>query len=470
MKKREPVDLSNSTAERHDARPEWLKGVYAGDGETPCPDPLVYEQLDRYKKNDVEYISPSLRNIALILDFDPRWASKIEFDEFHRKVLVHGASCEDSDETEINLWLVDHYDLNVPTLKVHEALVAIAKRHAFHPVRSYLESLSWDGRPRLEHFPFTYLGTPYSPIVSELFYRWAVSAVARIMRPGCKVDTCLILVGEQGTKKSSAFAELATRPWFSDTPVNLGSKDAFEQLAGVWIYELAELDSVRRAETSATKAFISAPVDHYRPSYGRCVITVERQCVFVGSTNEQEFLSDPTGSRRFWPVRTSITGPILLERIAQDRDQLWAEAVCLYNSAVPWWLDVASERELAALSETYQQHESWDDPVRTWLQGRYNVTVFDILTGALEIEKGRINRADQMRVASILRRLAWTKERRGTGVNRSWIWNPPDPNAPLPTLFEPPVQDDRPPVQDAGLDSPCPAGPVEQPPDDGFPQ
>jgi len=134
----------------------------------------------------------------------------------------------------------------------------------YHPVLNYLERCQWDGVARLDQWTVNYLGAPDTPYVRAVSSKWMISAVARVHRPGCKVDTGLILEGFQGIRKSTAIGVLAN-PWFTDEVADLGTKDSALQLAGVWILELAELDSMSRGEVSGIKAFMSRSKDRYRP-------------------------------------------------------------------------------------------------------------------------------------------------------------------------------------------------------------
>jgi putative DNA primase/helicase len=167
--------------------------------------------------------------------------------------------------------------------------------------------------------------------------RWLISAVARVFQPGAKADCCLILEGGQGIGKSSALRILGD-PWFTDEIADLGGKDASFQTQGVWIVEIAELDSMNRSEVSRIKSFMSRNVGRFRPPYGRRIVESPRQCVFAGSVNHNVYLRDETGGRRFWPVECRS---IDLAGLKRDRDQPWAEAVFKYQAGSPWWLESA---------------------------------------------------------------------------------------------------------------------------------
>jgi predicted P-loop ATPase len=334
-------------------------------------------------------------------------------------------------------------DINVTPIVVSRSVGAVTRAISVHPVRDYLRSLSWDGTPRIESWTLAYLGADDTRLNRAFGALWMISAVARIMRPGVKVDHMLILEGPQGAKKSSALKVLAGADWFTDELAEIGSKDAAQQMRGVWVIEIAELDAIGRAEVSRIKAFLTRTTDRYRPPYGRYVVEVARQCVFAGSVNPDTYLRDETGNRRFWPVRC---GSIDLDALARDRDQLWAEAVARFDAGAVWWLD---EPELIAMATAEQdaryQSDAWDALIERWLafeKRRVNhggfgyddwrdedvertahltdVSVGEILEGALGIEPARWTRADQMRVGSYLNSRKWQRYQRRTGQFREW--------------------------------------------------
>jgi putative DNA primase/helicase len=218
-------------------------------------------------------------------------------------------------------WL-QHQRICVSVDVAGQAVQAAARDHVFHPVRDYLTALRWDGTPRCSTWLNVYLGVLSSAYAAAVGERWLRSAVARVMKPGCKADCCLILEGDQGIKKSTALQKM-TEPWFTDEISELGTKDSALQTRGVWVIEIAELDAMKRPDVTRIKSFMSRSVDRFRPPYGRHLIQSPRQCVFAGSVNPGFYLRDETGGRRFWPVRC---GQILIDELVRDRNQLWAEA------------------------------------------------------------------------------------------------------------------------------------------------
>jgi predicted P-loop ATPase len=276
----------------------------------------------------------------------------------------------------------------------------VAAERPYNPLRAYLDMLAWDGVERISALLEDVLDAEKTAINLAMLRRFFVSAVARALSPGCKVDTVLILCGRQGAGKSSFFRILGGE-WFVDTAVDLRDKDSFQVLRGAWLYEWAELEALNRArDSSAAKAFLSSPIDRYRPSYGRLVIDVPRTCVIVGSTNKYDFLEDETGNRRFWPIKV---GALNVELLAKWRDQLWAEAVAAFKAGETWWLGTEDLLALATQQEAFQATDAWDGQVLE-LAMAGDFTTADVLRHALKKEVGSWTKADEMRVAKILRR------------------------------------------------------------------
>jgi putative DNA primase/helicase len=218
---------------------------------------------------------------------------------------------------------------------IGQAMLTVARLTPSHPVRNYLNGLRWDGQHRIDSWLTRYMGVAQSHYSNAVGSKWLISAVARVMRPGSKVDTALVLEGKQGIGKSRALRILGG-DWFTDNLGDLREKDTLLQLAGKWIVELGELDAISRHESTQVKAFLSRQEDVYRVPFGRVSESFPRQCVFAGTTNSDTHLKDETGNRRWWPVRCQ---KIDLAALAQDRDQLWAEAFAMFKEGKNWYLD-----------------------------------------------------------------------------------------------------------------------------------
>jgi predicted P-loop ATPase len=370
---------------------------------------------------------PLLANALIALREAPEWQGVLTYDEFALVTmqmkpppwLKHEDTWTprqwtDRDDALTADWL-QHQDIGVTVNVAATAAETVAKDHSFHPIRAYLEGLVWDGEERIADFASRYLGAETSPYHSAVSRCLFIAAVARIMRPGCKADYVPILEGFQDKGKSTAI-ELLFKPWFSDDLAELGTKDAAMQVRVAWGIEIAELASMTRGEIERVKAFITRKVDRFRPSYGRRVIEVPRQSVFIGSTNSDVYLKDETGGRRFWPIGC---GTIDLKAIERDRDQLWAEAAVQFKAATPWWI---TNTDIAGLVRDEQAaryvDDSWQEPIAKFLRSQSDVSVGDVLSSLL-IEHGRWTQTDQNRVARCLKVLGWERYR-GPRPSREW--------------------------------------------------
>jgi predicted P-loop ATPase len=329
-------------------------------------------------------------------------------------------------------WL-QHVGVCVSVEVAGQAVQTVAKDRAFHPVREYLESLEWDGNKRIDTWLSIYLGAEATDYTSAVGARWLTSGVARIYEPGAKADCCLILEGVQGLKKSTALKTIAG-DWFTDEIADLGSKDAAMQTRGVWIIEIAELDSMSRSDVSKVKSFMSRSTDRFRPPYGKRLIESPRQCIFAGSVNHSNYLRDETGGRRFWPVACTR---IQIVELARDRDQLWAEARGRYGSGAAWWLDSVELNRLAQQQQADRYDgDPWDELVTKWLQSpsqRYNgagqalqpftsdsqsVTIADVLNHCVGKPQDQWSQSDKNRVARCLRSLGFERYKARRGADR----------------------------------------------------
>lgn len=317
---------------------------------------------------------------------------------------------EDRDFTAALRWFNRHGFPDATKTAVVDAVYSVAAQTVIAPVRHYLESLVWDGTPRVADWLTRYCGADPLPLTAKVGQAWLVSAVARALQPGCQADCALVLEGKQGAGKSSILQVLGG-DWFHDGLANLHDKDASGGLRGKWIIELPELSAMRRSDTEAVKAFLSRRTERYRPAYGRAEVIEPRRCVFAGTTNRADYLTDDTGGRRFWPV---IVGAVNLADLTRDRDQIWAEAVALFQGGAHWWLDRQDEGAAAAVIATRAADDPWAADVLRVVDGLPEVSTRDVFQ-LLDIALERRGKPDAMRIAGILTRAGWTNAGRFSG-------------------------------------------------------
>jgi len=396
---------------------ELLTGSTDASYEGPTPGAMAWALLDRAdpvldRKSGAVLKEGrprgSLPNVQIIFQHDSAWRERFAYCDLRQRVLIDGRPVSDADEAEVCLQLARVYSMTVPTATIHEAIQWAAMRRRIHPVREWLSSLEWDGTPRVERWLLTYCSAKDTPLLRAVGRAWLIQAVARAMEPGCKADAVLILQGVQGCRKSTTCKVLGGE-WFRDSDIDLSSKDRYSALEGAWIYELGELDAMRKADARALKAFVSSQVDSYRPSYGRNVRDTPRTTVFVGTTNDHEFLVDATGSRRYLVAEVGQCYP---ERLEEDRDQLWAEAVALYRAGEAWYLDATAEAAREEQAEAFAPVDSWDTVISSWAKDQFHPFALSrVWMEALGHERTNGSRADDMRMATILRRHGYTKRR-----------------------------------------------------------
>ena len=425
------------------------------------PDEQACEWRTRLLRNEKGSARDCVANAVLILRSDPRFIGRLRSDELHQATFACNLPWNrsstwrpwsDVDDIELAHWCQLRGVILKPATCA-AAIQMVASHHRHHAVRGYLENLCWDRTSRLDMWLETYLGaridaealdgslsdddlncqepTPsekYTAYLRSVGPKWLIAAVARIYRPGCKVDHVIVFEGPQGVGKSTCLRILAGDDWFADEISDLGTKDSAQDLRGKWIVELAEVAALKRAALERMKAFISRNVDHYRPSYGRRSMDFPRQCVFAGTTNADAYLADETGNRRFWPVK--VTG-LELDELVRDRDQLWAEAVARFKAGEIWWLDREVEAFAAEEQEQRRQGDPWEEPILDWLgrQTKTEHTVAEILSGALQREVGDWTQADLNRVARCLRANGYERfqvraaAQDGSGKRRrTWIY------------------------------------------------
>lgn len=368
----------------------------------------------------------SLRNMVHILANDPRWEDRIRWSLFEEVVVLDSRPLRDNDLSKIAIWIDEVYGVRGSADNLHRALICVAEEHAFHGVRDWLLSNQWDGVPRLDSLLALYFRADDTPLHRKFSAGWLIGACARVFEPGCQLDTMLMLIGGQGVGKSQACAALVPdRAWFGDSTFDIANKDAFINLHGKWIYELAECESLKKASDDARKAFITSRVDRYRKPFGRLAEDHPRQVVFVATTNNTEVLTDPTGARRFWTV---LVGEPDLDALRRDRDQLFAEAVVRYSDGEPWHLDPEHAALLVEAQRQFEVPEAWEGVIAPWVEQQEGpFTVEDAMRDGLGLSVDRWTPKVRQRVGKALARLGCTKTRpRADSARRVWCWERPD--------------------------------------------
>lgn len=446
--------------------PEWLN-------EAPPMDALmdaVHDAADwisdfRRSDNGKGNITPTLFNTLNVLENDPAWRGVLAFNQFSYRITKRRApptqsqtagEWVDIDDVRLQVYLTKAYSFEPKKATVMDAVMEVAHAHPFHPVREWLRGIQWDGKRRLHRLLGDYFGCASTPSTAplraedpEAFLRldrylelasvkWLVGAVARIMRPGCKLDTMIVLEGGQGVFKSSSIRLLFGDEWFSDSKLTIGDKDALAQMQGKWCYEMSEMDAHRKADDTAFKQFLSSQVDRVRWHYGKRAEDVPRQCIFVGTTNMDHYGKDETGMRRVWPA---VVGKVDMTAIEADREQIFAEARDLFERGTTWWVsrDVTvlepcndpvsrayTEWELFdEQAEQRQNLDAWEAPIVEWIEKNNKlayITTAQVMGDALLLDIARWTPPEQKRVNAILRRLGWKPKKVGPKHARRAGW------------------------------------------------
>lgn len=368
---------------------------------------------------------PTVANITRVLNADPVLAKTIWFDEFLQRVVTvwrRSEPTEWADVDDVNLLIYLQESLRLPKLAkstVQDAITAIAHQDVRNEAKAYLEGLAWDGVERLPMFFPDYFGTEASEYCQRAGVNFWLSMVARVIRPGCKVDNMVVLEGAQGAGKSSALAIIGGK-WFTEAHRSPTDKDFFVELEGKMLVEIGEMDAFSRAEVNKTKQVITCQTDRYRAPYDRRAADHPRRCIFAGTTNRDDWNKDETGARRFWPVYCQ---EIDHTNLAAQRDQLFAEAVYRLSKGESWWqMPIEATK---AQQEARRDVDALEATLEEWLVGRNEVTVNSILNDLMQVPLDRQDRSLQMRITKSLKAIGWYKptdpqHRNGKSV-RLWL-------------------------------------------------
>lgn len=369
FKAMEEFASKDSTIKKHIAEEKFAEAKFEFAEEAKAEVPEEYdtswtEELDANTKGEYDN---SANNLNIIIQHDQFLKDVFKLNIFDNKRYVTRSlpwrkvdtvePLRDVDYSGVRNYIECVYGI-VSSQKVDDALALEFEKKKFHPIREYICAQKWDGIPRVNTLLIDYFGAEDNAYTRAAIRKTLVAAVARVFEPGIKFDTALILVGEQGTYKSTFVKKLGME-WFSDTFTTVQGKESFEQIQGAWLIEMAELSGLKKAEVESIKHYISKREDMFRPAYGRTVETYKRQCVFFGTTNNKDFLRDPTGNRRFMPidVRPEYATKSVNDDLTQDEvNQIWAEAYQLYLAKEPLYL--VGDEDIIAKIEQHKHSEA----------------------------------------------------------------------------------------------------------------
>lgn len=333
-------------------------------------------KLDRTEEGGVR---ANITNAVLILKHHPALQG-IRFNELSGAIEVQGKLpwkrpnkyWRDADDAQLYGWVADQYGVQFPENKFTKALAIVTDQRRFNPLKDYVRGLpDWDGVPRVDTLLVDYLGAEDSAYTRAVTRKTLIGAIQRVLEPGCKFDTVLVLDGKPGIGKSTLLRKLGGK-WFSDSLSLADTRDktAAEKLQGVWIMEIGEMQGTRKADIDVMKGFLSRQVDEYRAAYGRVVERHPRTAIICGTTNSTTgFLRDTTGNRRFWPVTVNGGGRLSVWEITEEtRSQIWAEAMAYTAEGETSYLDAEMEKEAARAQQAALEYDDREGQVLEYLE------------------------------------------------------------------------------------------------------
>jgi hypothetical protein len=397
--------------------------VDAGPQAPPAKDPTDVSQIDpanRYLSNRHGVIACPLNAARWIVERKP--VGFVQYDSFRKDILVAGVPITDEGVIALGweisasmkgYWAKEH---------VREALIGLGHKHEFSSLTRWLDSLVWDGIPRVNRFFTDHYGSEDSPYAGECARVFFLSAVARAYQPGCIADVMPVLIGPQGIGKSKGVALLCPdETWFTDEVGNLNADKVGENLQAKWIVEFGELSRMHAATLETVKSFVTRRTDRYREPWSIKSQDFPRTCIFFGTTNADRPLQD-TENRRFMPINVKQA---ILTAIKEAREQLWAEAVCRYKSGEPWHTtDHTLVAEVRSRGVDARAEDAYEDILREKLAGFPHTTLLQaaemlglLRFGSMETVN-KLTKQIETRIGQALTKLGFVKRRIGTGAKR----------------------------------------------------
>lgn len=410
----------DETAKQQILEERYQKGIEALEVFEAEADPEDQEWLSELAMSGKGAVSSTIHNVFIICQKDPALADSVRFNEFSGRFEIIrnlpwdaesvGRNWEDRDEAGLRHYLEHVYGIQSVS-KIADGFTGAANLNRYNPVKDWILSKPWDGVKRIETALIDYLAAEDSAYTRAVSKKLFTAGAARILRPGVKFDNMVILGGKQGTGKSTFVRKLGRELWFTDCVHTFTGKEASEALQGFWVIEIGELHTLNRSEINAAKLFLSRQEDSYRPAYGRFSQTHKRSCIFIGTTNNEEYLKDLTGNRRFWPVDVDPENAKL--SIFDDLDeetvqQLWAEGAQAFLAGEPLHLTGEAAKQAEEQQQKHMERSHLEGVIEEYLNkpivtGWYSLPLYDrraILAGDYPAGVAQVPR-DRVCVAAI---------------------------------------------------------------------
>lgn len=404
----------------------------------PTPPPDGPQWRDLLTKGPNGSLAQTLHNIRVLLRNHEDFCGHLRWNEVAKCVEVTGGPMVQYSKygiEDIVNGIQDHlasaHGIVVQNSRpIGARVVSIARRYAYDPLKTYLNRALWDGVDRMTDWLVTYCGAIADEDNREFLHkvgrRWLIALVARGLDPGCKVDNVLVLEGKGGMGKSMVF-EILGGEWFCDTAISLGDKDSRMMAGRYWLCELAEIVAFKKNDHNQLKSFFSSRIDRFRPPYGSAIEESPRRCIWVGTTNDESYLGDETGNRKYWTVACQYTAAAL-GMLRQDRDQLLAQAVAAYRAGERWHftyeeIDVTekeSEKRMLETPAKLKVQAWWYGMNENDRRGRFSVvTTLDVFEEAFDSSVVHVRDGDLQRIGHALKKLGFVRKRDSHGP-RQW--------------------------------------------------
>jgi putative DNA primase/helicase len=368
----------------------------------PETKPADYDWTKDLQLTDKDAKKSNWVNLVIILRNDPKINTKMRYNDFSNIIeKENGENLTKEEIYKIRTYLGVKYKINMGFNDVKQAIEAQSFENRYHPIREYIKSLTWDGTERVERVFIDYVGTVDNPYVREVAKCWFAAAVYRVFEPGYKFDTAIVLSGPQGVGKTRFVETLGLKKWYGELS-SFDPKIATEELSGKWIVEISEMSATSRHDLEQQKSFLSARYTRTRLAYEPLPVDYKRQCVFIGSTNEQEYLKDSTGNRRWWPIDCDVK-KIEIEKLKKNVDQIWAEAYLLYLARQRVWLDDDALAIACAVQEEKRESDPWEGMIDTWLHEECSIDRYNNNYNQFESDPDRMEIRDRVCVMEVWR-------------------------------------------------------------------